>query len=358
MATQGEIEAMRRAIALAARSIPTVRADALVGCVILDQAGRAAGEGSFACGGTPHAEVNALHEAGERARGGTAVVTLEPCNHHGRTPPCTKALLEAGVARVVYAVADPNPIAAGGAQTLRAAGVAVEAGVLEAEAAQVNEVWLTATRLARPFVTWKYACSLDGRVAAVDGSSRWITSAASRADAHRLRAESDAVMVGSGTQRTDDPHLAVRHVEAGHQPLRVVVDSEARTSATARVLDDAARTLIAVAGDADTSHLEGHAEIVRLSRAKGGLDLHALLQALYERRVYSVLLEGGPTLAASFLAAGLIDRVIGYIAPVLIGGGLAALAGPGAPSIDKAPRLRLDEVTRIGPDLRIVARPQ
>ncbi len=257
MASPVETDAMRRAITLAARGIGAVSPYALVGCVILDRAGEVVGEGFFERAGTPHAEVNALYEAGERTRGGTAVVTLEPCNHYGRTPPCTNALLEAGVARVVYAVADPNPKAAGGTEMLRAAGVQVEGGVLEAEAERVNEVWLTAIRLSRPFVTWKYAASLDGRVAAADGSSRYITSIQARTDKQRLWAESDAVMVGSGTQRVDDPHPAVHRVAARRQPLRVVVDSDARTPTAARVLDDAAPTLIAVAEDADASRLEG-----------------------------------------------------------------------------------------------------
>jgi diaminohydroxyphosphoribosylaminopyrimidine deaminase / 5-amino-6-(5-phosphoribosylamino)uracil reductase len=210
----------------------------------------------------------------------------------------------------------------------------------------------------RPVITWKYGASLDGRIAAADGSSRWITSPEARADAHRLRAESDAVMVGSGTQRIDNPHLAVRHGVGGRQPLRVVVDSNARTQANARVLDDAAPTLIAVAEDADTQHLEGRTDLLRLPRVERGLDLRALLAALQERGIGSVLLEGGPTLAGSFLAEKLIDRVVGYVAPVLIGGGgLSSLGGPGAPSIDMAHRLRLVEVDRIGPDIRLLAVP-
>lgn len=213
--------------------------------------------------------------------------------------------------------------------------------------------------MSRPLITWKYGASMDGRIAAADGSSQWITSEEARTDAHRLRAELGAVMVGSGTQATDDPHLAVRHVEAARQPLRIVVDSNARTPSTARVLDDAAPTLIAVAEDAQADHLEGKATVVRLPRAERGLDLHALLKALEERGVRSVLLEGGPTLAGSFLAEGLIDRVVGYVAPVLIGGGgLAALAGPGAATIKLARRFRLAEVTRIGPDVRLVAYPE
>ena len=210
--------------------------------------------------------------------------------------------------------------------------------------------------MARPLVTWKCGLSLDGRLAAADGSSRWITSKEARADVHRLRAESDAVIIGSGTQRLDDPQLGVRHVSVSRQPLRVVVDTMARTPVGARVLDGGAATLVEEADDADASHLEGRATVTRLPRAPGGLDLHALLQALYIRDVRSALLEGGPTLAASFLAAGLVDRVVIYLAPTLIGGGgLAALEGVGAPTIGDVIRLRFDEVVRIGPDVRLTA---
>jgi diaminohydroxyphosphoribosylaminopyrimidine deaminase / 5-amino-6-(5-phosphoribosylamino)uracil reductase len=357
MASPAEVAAMRRAIVLAARALGSTSPNPPVGCVVLDVAGHIAGEGFTAPAGGPHAEVTALRSAGERARAGTAVTTLEPCVHAGRTPPCTRALMDAGVARVIYAVEDPVPGHGDGGSTLRASGIDVEAGLLEVEAARGNEAWLTAVRRGRPFVTWKYAASLDGRVAARDGSSRWITGAESRADGHRLRAESDAVVVGSGTMQLDDPHLAVRDAGVLRQPLRVVVDTRARTPAAARVLDSAAPTLIAVADDADARHLDGRAELARLPRAAEGLDLLALLGALYERDVRSVLLEGGPRLAGSFLAAGLVDRVVAYIAPALIGGGGApALAGQGAPSINAAWRLRLDEVTQLGPDLRLVGR--
>lgn len=210
--------------------------------------------------------------------------------------------------------------------------------------------------MSRPLVVWKYAASLDGRIAARDGSSKWITSVESRIDVHRLRASCDAIVVGSGTQRLDDPHLAVRHGQIERQPLRVVVDSNAITPTDARVLDAVAPTVIAVAEDALADHLGDHA--LRLPRSDRGLDLHALLKALTDRGVRRVFLEGGPTLAGSFLAEGLIDQLIAYIAPVLIGGGgKAALEGPGAPSIGDATRFRLTEVERVGPDLRMTAEP-
>ena len=360
-AIQAEADAMRRAIALAARGLGSTSPNPVVGCVVLDARGEVAGEGYHRNAGGPHAEVHALRAAGERARGGTALVTLEPCDHTGRTGPCSRALLDAGIARVVYAVADPNPGAAGGAKTLAAAGVEVEAGLLAQEAEAGNLAWLTSVRRGRPFVHWKYAATLDGRSAAADGTSRWITSAESRADVHRLRAESDAVVVGSGTARADDPHLAARTSGDGTtQPLRVVVDTEATAVAPgARILDDAAPTLIAVADDAATGHLDGLAPVVRLPRADDGrgLSIPALLDALHERGVRSVLLEGGPVLAGAFVAAGAVDRVTGYLAPALLGSGPAALADAGIGTIGRALRLEVTDLERLGPDLRITAVP-
>ncbi|MDT3398472.1 bifunctional diaminohydroxyphosphoribosylaminopyrimidine deaminase/5-amino-6-(5-phosphoribosylamino)uracil reductase RibD [Streptomyces sp. B1866] len=361
MATAAEAQAMRRAVALAARGLGHTSPNPVVGCVVLDAAGETAGEGWHQRAGGPHAEVHALRAAGPRARGGTAVVTLEPCAHTGRTGPCAQALLDAGVARVVYAVADPTPAAAGGAAVLAAAGVEVAGGLLADEAAAGNAAWLTSVRRRRPFVLWKYAATLDGRSAAADGTSRWITSPAARADVHRLRAEADAVVVGSGTARADDPHLAVRDVPGAAQPLRVVVDTAATAvKPGARVLDGAAPTLVAVARDAGAAgHLAGRAAVLRLPRAAGGrgLDLAALLAALYERGVRSVLLEGGPTLAGAFLAAGLVDRVVGYLAPVLLGDGPAALGPAGVATLAQGLRLRVTDTARLGPDLRLTAVP-
>lgn len=359
-----ETAAMRRAIELAARGLGHTSPNPVVGCVVLDSEGRTAGEGWHRRAGGPHAEIHALRAAGERARGGTALVTLEPCNHTGRTGPCARALIDAGIARVVYAVADPDPTATGGAVTLAGAGLDVEGGLLADEAAAGNEAWLTAVLRHRPFVLWKYAATLDGRVAAADGTSRWITSPESRADVHRLRAAADAVIVGSGTARADDPQLGARisglAADEISQPLRVVVDSGATAvKAGARVLDGTAPTLIAVAEDADTGHLDGLAPIIRLPRAADGRGLHlpALLQALYAREVRSVLLEGGPTLAGAFLAARAVDKVVGYLAPVLLGAGPAVLADAGITTIAQALRLDVTGTERLGPDLRVTATP-
>lgn len=353
---------MRRAVELATSALGLTSPNPVVGCVILDPAGVPSGEGRHEGAGRPHAEVIALRAAGERARGGTAVVTLEPCAHTGLTGPCTRALIDAGVARIVYAVGDPNPPAAGGAEELTAAGMSVEAGVGAAEAERANEQWLTAIRLGRPYVIWKYGASLDGRVAAADGSSRWVTGPDARADAHRLRAATDAVIVGSGTLLADDPHLAVRGVPLLRRtpPLRVVVDTQARIRAGARVLDGAAPTVLAVAEDARVpDDVAAHAQVLRLPRSKEGLDLTALLAGLRDLDVVSALLEGGPTLAGSFMAAGAVDRVVAYLAPAFLGSnGRAVLDGWSAASIDDAWRFRLDEVTPLGTDIKIVARPQ
>ncbi|WP_189130340.1 bifunctional diaminohydroxyphosphoribosylaminopyrimidine deaminase/5-amino-6-(5-phosphoribosylamino)uracil reductase RibD [Wenjunlia tyrosinilytica] len=353
---------MRRAILLAARGLGSTSPNPIVGCVVLDPAGEVVGEGWHERAGGPHAEVNALRQAGERARGGTAVVTLEPCNHTGRTGPCALALIDAGITRVVHAVADPHPLANGGAATLAAAGIDVEGGLLADEAAASNEAWLISVLRGRPFVLWKYAATLDGRIAALDGSSRWITGPQARADVHRLRSEADAVVVGSGTMAADDPHLAVRdHEHPGRpQPLRVVLDTAATaTKAGARVLDGAAATLICVAEDAEAAHLP-RGSLLRLPRAADGtgLDLTALLAALHDRDVRSVLLEGGPTLAGAFVRAGFVDKVVGYLAPALLGAGPTALGGAGITSIGRALRLDVAETTRFGPDLRITAYPR
>jgi diaminohydroxyphosphoribosylaminopyrimidine deaminase / 5-amino-6-(5-phosphoribosylamino)uracil reductase len=334
-----EAAAMRRAITLAARGLATVSPNPVVGCVVLDTEGEIAGQGWHVFAGGPHAEVGALREAGERARGGTAVITLEPCSQTGRTGACTTALLEAGVSRVVFAVDDPHPKFAGGAKTLRAAGVDVAGGLLRAEAERVNEAWLHSVRSGRPFVIWKYGASLDGQIAAADGTSRWITGEAARNDSHRLRARVDAILVGVGTVVADDPLLTVRPAPpeppAQRQPIRVVFDRSGRTPPNAKVCDDSAETIVT----ADTPE--------------------RVLADLHSRGVVTVLLEGGPTLAGGFWNDGLIDKVVGYVSPVLLGSGrYPALRSDAIPTIAAAPRLVLDEVTLFGEDVRIISYPK
>ncbi|MDP3711881.1 MAG: bifunctional diaminohydroxyphosphoribosylaminopyrimidine deaminase/5-amino-6-(5-phosphoribosylamino)uracil reductase RibD [Mycobacteriales bacterium] len=328
------VDALRRAVEVSRAVLGRTSPNPPVGAVVLDAAGVVVGEGATEPPGGRHAEVVALACAGERARGGTLAVTLEPCAHTGRTGPCTDAVLAAGVARVVVGCADPTELAGGGAAVLRAAGVEVELGRLADEVARGPlEAWLTAQRTRRPFVTWKSAVTLDGRVAAADGTSRWITGEAARADVHRLRAEVDAVVVGVGTVLADDPQLTVRP-DPGHQPLRVVLDRTGRTPPGARVLDDAADSLVLAFAPA------------------------AALAELAARGVVSVLLEGGPTVAAAFLEAGLVDRVVTYVAPALLGEGPSAVAPWGVGTISDALRLRLDDVTRVGDDVRLVLRPR
>lgn len=349
---------MAQAVRLAAHGLGATAPNPVVGCVLLDSAGDVVGRGWHQRAGGPHAEVLALREAGAAARGGTAVVTLEPCRHTGRTGPCVQALLQAGVARVVYAVADPTPAAAGGGQALAAAGVDVEQGLLETEAAEVNAAWLHSVRTGRPLVTWKLAATLDGRSAAADGSSRWITSPQARADVHLLRARSDAVVVGVGTVLADDPALTVRTlpgdgpagaqdgVKQPRRPLRVVLDADGRTPADARVRDGQAPTLVLTRAEAGSG------------RGGRGVDLPSALAVLHERGVLSVLLEGGPTLAGAFVDEGLVDRVVAYLAPALLGRGTAALITSltGA-SMAAVRRLQLTDVTRVGPDVRLTAVP-
>ena len=321
--------AMLRAIELSRAVLGTTSPNPPVGAVVLDREGEPVGEGATQPPGGPHAEVVALQQAGVRAYGGTLVCTLEPCRHVGRTGPCTSAIVDAGIARVVYAATDPHPEAAGGAEVLRAADVEVEQ--LDRRVDPL-EPWLHVQRTGRPYVTWKYAATLDGRSAAADGTSRWITGEAARADVHRLRAEADAVMVGVGTVLADDPQLTVRP-DPGHQPLRVVLDRQGRTPPGARVLDDEAESLVLALEPAEA------------------------LKALADRGVVNVLLEGGPTLAAAFLSAGLVERVVGYVAPVLLGAGPAAVGDLGVGTITDAVRLRLDEVVRLGDDVRLTFTP-
>jgi diaminohydroxyphosphoribosylaminopyrimidine deaminase / 5-amino-6-(5-phosphoribosylamino)uracil reductase len=329
-----ERAAMARARELGMRVLGTTSPNPPVGAVVLDPDGAVVGEGATSPPGGPHAEVHALAQAGERARGGTAVVTLEPCAHTGRTGPCADALIAAGVARVVVAVPEPTRLATGGATRLRAAGIDVELGVEQAAAAEgALAAWLTGVREHRPHVVWKVATTLDGRVAAADGSSRWITGPAARAEVHRLRAGCDAVLVGSGTALADDPQLTVRDAAgepAPRQPLRVVLDRRGRVPVTARVHDGAAPTLVSAAADPA-----------------------ALLAELFDRDVRRVLLEGGPTLAAAFLAADLVDEAVVHVAPQLLGAGAGMVGDLGITTISDALHLHVTDLTRLGGDVQI-----
>jgi diaminohydroxyphosphoribosylaminopyrimidine deaminase/5-amino-6-(5-phosphoribosylamino)uracil reductase len=355
MASQSEIVAMGRAIELAARGLGTTSPNPVVGCVILDTGGAVVGEGFHAYAGGPHAEIIALAQAGERARGGTVVVTLEPCDHHGMTGPCSAALVSAGVTRVVIGVTDPHTHAAGGVETLRKAGVDVEVGVRQGEVEAGNIAWLTAVRRGRPYLIWKYAATLDGRSAAADGTSMWITSEAARMDVHTHRSTVDAVIVGVGTVLVDNPQLTARNLRDGslaiRQPLRVVVDSDGRTPPDARIRDEAAPTWVATAAELGSGPEADKQDDKQV-------DLALLLARLYERDVRAALLEGGPRLAGAFLAAGLVDKVICYLAPRLLGAGSAALIDAGVGTIADAIELEFIDVTRIGPDLRVTALPR
>jgi diaminohydroxyphosphoribosylaminopyrimidine deaminase / 5-amino-6-(5-phosphoribosylamino)uracil reductase len=369
---------MARAVALAEGGRGTVSPNPMVGAVLVRD-GRVVGEGFHRAAGQPHAEALALAAAGAAAAGATCYVTLEPCAHHGRTPPCADALVAAGVARVVAAVPDPDPRVDGaGLARLRAAGVAVAVGAGAEAVATQNAAYLTHRRLGRPRVTLKAAASLDGKVAAPDGTSRWITGPAARADAHRLRAEADAVMVGAGTALADDPRLTVRLPGwAGRQPLRVLVDAAGRVGADGHLFDGEAETLVATTPAVPAAAVEAWkaagAEVlecpaVSVGRGSGGalgappvgrVDLRHLARALGERGVLELMVEGGPRLQASLWAAGLADRLVWYLAPLAIGGQAAPglLGGEGAATLAGARRLRLASADRLGDDLRVIAFP-
>ena len=324
-----EQAAMTRALALAASPGVPLGPNPRVGCVLLAEDGTTVAEGFHRGAGAPHAEADALARAGSAARGTTAVVTLEPCNHTGRTGPGARALADAGVARVVYAQADTNPVATGGADALRAAGVDVEGGLLADQARALNREWTFAVESGRPFVTWKFATTLDGRSAAADGTSRWVSSAPARRDTHRLRALCDAILVGTGTVLVDDPQLTVRDDEDRNlprerQPLRAVMGLR-DVPAGRRVLDAAAETV--------------------LLRTR---DPHEALAALRERDRQHVFLEGGPTLAGAFLREGLVDEVVTYVAPMLLGAGRSAVGDLGIANIAAALRLDVTDVTVLG----------
>lgn len=335
MASQTEIDAMRRAID-AARTVGRTLPNPQVGCVLLDADGAEIATGVHRGAGTPHAEVDALAQAGDRARGATAVVTLEPCDHTGRTGPCTQALIGAGVARVVFGTTDPAE-GAGGARTLADAGLEVESGVLADETDHLVRFWAHRHLHGRPFVTWKYAATLDGLSAAPDGTSKWITSQTARRDVQRFRAECDAIMAGTYSVLSDDPRLTVRDEDDkplpyDQQPLRVIV-GESKIPAYYRVFDRVAPT-----------------------RQIASRDPHVVLAELQVEGIHHVWLEGGPRLAGAFWGEGLIDRVIGYMAPAMLGSGRAALEGEATTLADIRP-IDITDLTMVGPDIRIIGTP-
>jgi diaminohydroxyphosphoribosylaminopyrimidine deaminase/5-amino-6-(5-phosphoribosylamino)uracil reductase len=332
-------QAMRHALALASHG-PLTGGNPQVGCVLLDERGEKVAEGWHRGAGTPHAEVDALANlaiAGRDASGLTAVVTLEPCNHVGRTGPCAQALLDAGIARVVYAVGDPGGESGGGAERLASGGVEVLPGVLADEVGEFLRPWLTAVRLGRPHVTVKWAATLDGRAAAEDGSSQWITGEAARQRVHEQRSEADAILVGTGTVLADDPSLTARGGDYGEflpvQPLPVVI-GERPVPADAKL----------------RAHPAGLIET-------GSRDLDAVLRDLYALGIRRVLVEGGPTLASAFLAADLVDELFVYLAPMLLGGSRVAVGDLGVSTLADAKRLTLTSVETLGTDVLLIARP-
>jgi len=355
---------MRRALELAERGRGLTSPNPMVGAVVVTAGGEVIGEGFHARAGGPHAEVDALQMAGARARGATLYVTLEPCAHQGRTPPCVDAIVAAGVARVVAAVGDPNPLVAGrGFAELRRAGIEIVAGVAAAEAERQNRVFLTAMRERRPHVTLKAAMTLDGKIADAHGASRWITGEPARRHAHRLRSEADAIVVGVGTVLRDDPELTVRLGEPWpREPLRVVLDTGGRTPRGARIIGSGtpARAVIVVGTDAPEERTRqlaaAGATIVRCRTRDARVDLGALLAELFAREVRAVLVEGGGEVHAAFLDAGLVDRVAMFVAPLLVGGRDATpVVGGAGRELKSAAKLGGFAVTALGDDLLIEA---
>ncbi len=357
---------MLRALALARQALGTTSPNPAVGAVVVKD-GVIVGEGFTQPPGSAHAEVVALRQAGERARGATVYVTLEPCCHFGRTPPCTAALIAAGVAEVRVATLDPNPLVAGkGGRELAAAGIRVVVGEQEAAARELNEAFFKFITTRRPFLSVKYAMTLDGKIATSGGHARWVTGPAARQHVHSLRAAADAVLVGIGTVLADDPQLTARpadDVPAPRQPWRVIVDSSCRTPPAARVLSDdfVARTIVATTPQAPAARLAAvratGAEALVLPPVAGRVDLAALAEVLAGRGIINVLAEAGGTLTAALFAAQLVDKVYAFVAPKIAGGAAAPtpVAGTGVATMDAALALRVAKVERLGDDVLIVA---
>lgn len=348
---------MARALQLAERGAFTTHPNPMVGCVVADGA-RVLGEGWHQRAGEPHAEVHALRAAGERARGATAYVTLEPCAHHGRTPPCADALVAAGVTRVVAACRDPfDQVAGQGFAKLAAAGIDVEFGLMEAAARRINRGFFSRIERGRPWVRVKLAMSLDGRTALENGESKWITSDAARADVMRWRARAGAIMTGIGTVLADDPRLTVRlpEGEAFVPPLRVVLDERGRLPAASALLTDGAAPTLAVHGDDIVPDYGDEVSAFAVRRLGPGLDLAAVLSQLGQRGVNELQVEAGATLSGALMAAGLVDELLVYIAPVLLGDrGRPLLAGLTPATMAERIGLKLLETRQVGPDLRLL----
>jgi diaminohydroxyphosphoribosylaminopyrimidine deaminase / 5-amino-6-(5-phosphoribosylamino)uracil reductase len=350
---------MARAFELAQRGLYTTDPNPRVGCVLVKDAA-VVGEGWHQRAGGPHAEAHALAAAGAAARGSTAYVTLEPCDYYGRTPPCSQALIDAGVARVVYALNDPNPQVAGqGANRLRAAGIAVQSGLMSAESEALNPGFLKRMRHGLPYVRVKLAASLDGRTALASGESRWITSRAARQDGQFGRARSSIVMTGVGTILADDPALNVRIEDSDRQPLRVVLDSRLRTPSDSRVLQREGRVLIVgTEDDVDRRRsLERQgAEVAIVPASAGRPDLAAVLRLLAERSANEIWVEAGATLAGSFVRESQFDELVVYIAPSLLGGDARPLLQlPVLANLDDRVTLRFAQCRSVGDDLCITA---
>jgi diaminohydroxyphosphoribosylaminopyrimidine deaminase/5-amino-6-(5-phosphoribosylamino)uracil reductase len=350
---------MSRAFELARRGLYTTDPNPRVGCVLVKD-GKVVGEGWHERAGGPHAEAAALANAGVDAGGATAYVTLEPCDHHGRTPPCSLALIAAGITRVVYTQDDPNPDVAGnGAARLRAQGIAVESGLMAAEAESLNPGYLKRRRTGRPFVRVKVAASLDGRTALASGESRWITSKTARTDAQYFRARSSVVLTGIGTVLADDPAMNVRIEESRRQPLRLVLDSTLRTPPEARIINRQGPVLVAASHD----HAERRealqrkgVEVLLVAQAQGRPDLAAMLDLLGQREANEVWVEAGATLAGAFVRERLFDELVVYLAPTLLGPDARPLLDlPALGQLEGRLRLRFTECVPVGDDLRITA---
>ncbi len=352
---------MARALTLAGRGLWTTDPNPRVGCVIADGE-RVIAEGWHERAGGPHAEAAALAAAGGAARGATAYVTLEPCCHHGRTPPCADALIAAGLRRVLYAMRDPNPrVSGGGASRLSAAGIEVSGGLLADAARALNPGFLSRMERGRPWLRLKMAASLDGRTALASGESRWITGDAARADVQRLRARSSALLTGAATVRCDDPRLDVRLPEATRQPLRVVLDTQLRTSTSARIVPPPGQLLLLTASEDEARRmaLEGAgAQVAILPAGPGGLDLVAAMRHLAGLEVNELQAECGSVLAGALLSARLVDELVLYIAPTLLGNDARPLASlPGIATMADRMQFSIFDLSRVGPDLRVTLRP-